>query len=81
MKFDVYADDAVVVPLDAAKFLGYVLTVVIGHCNVPAPHDNIHATSLVIADAMDVPRGAVADRVDGLPHRHPIGFRAGAYLS
>jgi hypothetical protein len=44
-EFDIGPDYPVVIALDSGELLCDVLPVVIGHFDVAAPHDNIHATS------------------------------------
>ncbi|HEX8080781.1 MAG TPA: hypothetical protein VF557_11265 [Jatrophihabitans sp.] len=47
-EFDVRPDYPVVKSLDFRQFLSYMLPVMIGHLDVSAPHDNIHATSWLL---------------------------------
>jgi hypothetical protein len=47
-ELDIGSDYPVVITLDSGQFICDMLPVVIGHLDVTAPHDNVHATSWLL---------------------------------
>jgi hypothetical protein len=74
-EFDVSPDYSVVITLDSGQFLCDMLPVMIGHLDIAAPHDNIHATSWLLETSRAVPAGRTV-----APSWPPKPRLAGAYF-
>ena len=75
VQLDVDTNYAMVVTLDPLDLLRDVLPEVVGHLHIPAPDDNVHATSTAVMGAR---RARLRTAASSARHeRHTTGTRAG----
>jgi hypothetical protein len=74
-QLDICSDDPVVIALDPDQLLSDMLPVMLGDLDVPAPHDNIHATS----SALRAPAWNAPTLLPSLDASWPVPSLGGAY--